>query len=85
MTKVEQGEEVPSSIEGLQASYEKILQNQRVDLKDVERILPVTPNAEGMLVDSLKYLNVMIFKLKLEVDIGRLLEAWEHVFQVSQS
>jgi len=42
MTKVD-SEEVPSSIEGLQASYEKILQNQRVDLKDVERILPVTP------------------------------------------
>jgi len=41
-----------------------------VDLKDVERILPVTPMQEGMLVDSLKYLNVMIFKLKLEVDMG---------------
>ncbi|ETI26198.1 hypothetical protein G647_02975 [Cladophialophora carrionii CBS 160.54] len=73
--------EVPDSIAKLQSSYRTALQAQGVDLDEVEYVLPVTPMQEGLLLESEKYLNVMTFKLEPDVDLKRLVAAWQTVSQ----
>lgn len=68
-------------IKDLQQSYGDILQSQGLRLEEVDYILPVTPMQEGLLLDSHKYLNVMAFKVKSAIDIGRLVEALKGVCQ----
>ncbi|OQU93721.1 amino acid adenylation domain-containing protein [Cladophialophora immunda] len=74
------GERVPS-IGERQISYRHMLQGHGINLESVEAIFPVTPMQEGLLLESDKYLNVMTFKLNANIDIKRLVGAWEKVSQ----
>ncbi|KIX01658.1 uncharacterized protein Z518_09384 [Rhinocladiella mackenziei CBS 650.93] len=74
------GEDQPS-IAQLQESYRHILQNHGIDLENVERIWPVTPMQEGLLAESHKYSNIMVFKVNPGTDIKKLIEAWNTVSQ----
>ncbi|KIW17100.1 hypothetical protein PV08_04291 [Exophiala spinifera] len=65
----------------LQDQYRRILELQGVNLGNVQTVLPVTPLQEGLLAESSKYLNVMVLKVRADVDIRRLAETWKCVFQ----
>ncbi|KAL2444536.1 Nonribosomal peptide synthase sidC [Exophiala dermatitidis] len=70
------------SIAESQGKYRQILQDHGVVVDSVQRILPVTPMQEGLLLESSKYLNVMVFQLKSGVDVNRLTGAWERASEV---
>ncbi|OAL25213.1 hypothetical protein AYO22_05090 [Fonsecaea multimorphosa] len=78
--RTETGEPVPS-IEERQISYRNMLQGHGINLEDVQAIFPVTPMQEGLLLESDKYLNVMTFRLGPDIDMERLIGAWEKVSQ----
>ncbi|ORY77005.1 hypothetical protein BCR37DRAFT_415360 [Protomyces lactucae-debilis] len=55
-----------------------------LDDSDVEAILPISPIQQGMLTEdiaqgSLQYLNHSLFKLASNIDVDRLVQAWEQV------
>ncbi|KAG9795957.1 peptide synthetase, partial [Aureobasidium melanogenum] len=70
------------SIAESQGKYRQILQDHGLVVDSVQRILPVTPMQEGLLLESSKYLNVMVFQLKPGVDLSRLAVAWERVSEL---
>lgn len=67
------------TISDMQQSYRNKLRKQGVDLQTVQRILPVTPMQEGLLTDPGKYFNVLVYKIRKDVDIKRLHTAWVSV------
>ncbi|OAG45698.1 hypothetical protein AYO21_00334 [Fonsecaea monophora] len=68
-----------SFIKERQISYQRMLQSHGVELDNVQAIFPVTPMQEGLLLESDKYLNVMTFELAADIDLNRLIKAWETV------
>ena len=73
--------EVPESIDAQQSHFRALLSVQGVELQDVERILPITPMQEGLLVDFENYYNVMAFRLEDHVDVQRLKQVWVRVIE----
>lgn len=65
----------------IQKIYRSKLQKQGVNLKSVQCVLPVTPMQEGLLMEPGKYFNVLVYKLREQVDINTLQAAWESVLQ----
>ncbi|EXJ88439.1 hypothetical protein A1O1_05369 [Capronia coronata CBS 617.96] len=71
--------EVSAHISDMQTTYRRILREQGIDLNDMEKILPVTPMQEGLLLESEKYLNTMVFELRPQIDVARLIEVWKRL------
>lgn len=69
------------SVAEQQDQYRHVLQAQGIDLKKVETIMPVMPMQEGLLAESNKYLNVLAFKVRSQIDVKRLAAAWDKVSQ----
>ncbi|KAK5045137.1 hypothetical protein LTR84_009470 [Exophiala bonariae] len=65
----------------MQQHYRDKLQKQGIDLEHVQSILPVTPMQEGLLLEPGKYFNVLVYKLRRDVDLQRLKVAWESTLQ----
>ncbi|KAF2084781.1 nonribosomal peptide synthetase 2 [Saccharata proteae CBS 121410] len=62
--------------------------NGGVDIKEVERVLPVTPLQEAMVAEMLSsdfnhYFNHDVLKLASDVDISKMKQAWASVVQSS--
>jgi len=68
-----------SVIDDMQESYRNKLHNQCLNLEADQRILPITPMQEGLLMEPGKYFNVMVYKIREDVDIEKLRTAWESV------
>lgn len=64
-----------------QKQHRNKLRTQGIDLKNVQSILPVTPMQEGLLMEPDKYFNVLVYKIRKEVDVQSLQEAWKMVLR----
>ncbi|KEF63753.1 uncharacterized protein A1O9_01731 [Exophiala aquamarina CBS 119918] len=77
----EHGGSQMTPIADMQASCCNKLHKQGVEIETVQRILPVTPMQEGLLLEPGKYFNVLVYRIRKDVDIKRLHTAWENVCQ----
>lgn len=67
------------AIADMQESYRNELHKRDIELETIQRILPVTPMQEGLLMEPGKYFNVLVYKIRKHVDIKKLHTAWEGV------
>ena len=64
-----------------QECWRDLLERQGIEVGEVQRVLPVTPMQEGLLMDPQNYFNILVYKLRSGLDIEKLKDLWDCVIR----